>query len=137
MAIFFQHHGNFFFGVTPVNLKMTPRPPLCFLSSQNERHKLILSSLQNQLPGCRWVTSHGSQQWRRPGGKPHLLVQLRAPGQVLSGWGTINQQRGQEGQAQASLTACCIWIILSASPAAQHRVWAEGLKRPNLPCPRF
>lgn len=63
--------------------------------------KLILLSLQNQFLGCHWVTSHGSQQWRHPGGEPRLLAQLWAPSQALSGWVAINLQGEQEGQAQA------------------------------------
>lgn len=81
--------------------------PMGFLPSLNGAN-WSFPSLQNQFLGCHWVTSHGSQQWRHPGGEPRLLAQLWAPGQALSGWVAINQQREQEGRAQAlpSLTAC-------------------------------
>lgn len=103
---------------------------MCFLPSLNGANRSS-PSLQNQFLSCHWVTSHGSQQWRHPGRDPRLLAQLRAPGQALSGWVTINQQGEQEGPAQAlpSLPAC-----RAASGQISVLVWQPitGPKQRNI-----
>lgn len=102
--------------------------------------KLIFLSLQNQFLGCHWVTSHGSQQWRHPGGNN---VRWLSSGHQAKHYHarkpSVSNGAGATGPGPPiphSLCSC-IWTDLSPGLATHHRAQAEEHRTPNIPCPRF